>query len=450
MSNSEDGYKDGQLDPRIPLLKPPDESVVKLHLSRLRPSDFAGEDEESSDGESTNKSGEDVATSHIPHEDAIRSYGGLQKVSEVAHVLIQRPIKLDDNVRLQEWRIRITPICASIKKEVNVLTMLFSKGCHDGVPKTTKEIAKHLNELTKVIRHINAQAMPQLKKQMIQSGSRVLCAVASLAEIGTNYGNPTLACGLVWDALERMTTCPRTNGAAIAQEFDVKLRMIADAREEMTKELNLGEDKEGCMGGIRADESKEDKERDAEKLDDDLLDFSYTALEGQALEEAIKALNLIKLTWKVLEHITRFVRWLKGGNIKTSGRITELLSKLYEKVMKFDALVDNLVVEVMYDRSGEETARAQELREALIELVSCAQRSSHFSRRKMVIREGERSRKILSPTMWLKNIMKLLDQLDFSPKEVGTMENSEAQEEKPSEEKSSSNPPSAREEALKK
>merc|ERR1719285_258263 len=128
MSNSEDGYKDGQLDPRIPLLKPPDESVVKLHLSRLRPSDFAGGDEESSDGESTNKPGEDVATSHIPHEDAIRSYSGLQKVSEVAHVLMQRPIKLDSDARLEEHRAQITPICASIKREVNVLTMLFSKG----------------------------------------------------------------------------------------------------------------------------------------------------------------------------------------------------------------------------------------------------------------------------------------------------------------------------------
>merc|ERR1711920_840994 len=113
-------------------------------------------------------------------------------------------------------------------------------------------------------------------------------------------------------------------------------------------------------------------------------------------------------------------------------------------------MVDNLVVEVMWEQGGEETALAQELKEALIELVSIAQSSSHFSRRKMVIREGERSRKILSPTMWLKNIMKLLDQLDFSPKEDSIMENSETREEKPSEEKSSSNTPSATEEILKK
>merc|ERR1719427_543196 len=100
--------------------------------------------------------------------------------------------------------------------------------------------------------------MPQLKKQLIQCGSRVLSAVATLAEIGTNYGNPTLACGLVWDALDKMTTCPRTNGSAIAQEFDVKLKIIADARDEMTKELNL--DDEGHTNVCPVGESKEEDE----------------------------------------------------------------------------------------------------------------------------------------------------------------------------------------------
>merc|ERR1719233_758109 len=223
--------------------------------------------------------------------------------------------------------------------------------------------------------------------------------------------------------------------------------MIADAKREMAKELNLDEDDEGHIIVNSVDENKEKAEGDEEEFDDDdLLDFSCTILEGQALGEAIKALNLIKLTWKVLEHITRFVRWLKGGNIKASGKIAKLLSQLYERVMKFDAMVDNLVVEVMWEQGGEETARAQELKQALIDLVSVAQSSSHFSRRKMVIREGERSRKILSPTMWLKNIMKLLDQLDFSQHEdeaATSVDDSKVREDKPCEEKSSNNPSTA-------
>merc|ERR1719204_2334242 len=129
------------------------------------------------------------------------------------------------------------------------------------------------------------------------------------------------------------------------------MKMIADAKREMAKELNLEEDAEGHIILNSIDESTGKAEEDEEEFDDDdLLDFSCTILEGRALEEAIKALNLIKLTWKVLDHIIRFVRWLKGGNIKASGKIAKLLSQLYERFMKFDALVDNLVVEVMYEQ----------------------------------------------------------------------------------------------------
>jgi len=423
----EDSYRDGDPDPRIPLVKTPDESVVKELLSSLGVVSECAENEDSKEGYMDEPGEEMSTTSENPKEDAIRSYGGLQKVSEVAHLLLQRPLELKNNERVQDKRTQITPICSSIKKEVNVLTMLFSRGHLEGVPKTTKEIAKHLNELTKVIRHINSQAMPQLKKHLVECGARVLCAIASLAEIGTNYGNPTLACGLVWDALGKMTTCPRTNGCAVAQEFESKLKLMEDARIEMTKELKSMTKEHGGNNLVEENKAGNELEVNDDYFDnEEFFDFSTTVLDGEDLKVAMKALNLIGLSCRVVDHITRFVRWLKGGNVKAIGKISYFLSQLHERVMKFDELVDNLVVEVMYDQGGEEANRAQDLKNALIDLVSCAQKSKHFSRRKMVIREGERSRKVLSPTEWLKNVMRLLENLDFSHASGGCNSSNEA------------------------
>merc|ERR1711879_240833 len=162
--------------------------------------------------------------------------------------------------------------------------------------------------------------------------------------------------------------------------------------DDLTTPINPPEQAAGAV------DEEENKIEDDDFMNEFAGEFGPVELSESEREQANRVLQLIQITHRTIQHIIRFVKWLKG-DVKASGKIAAFLTQLTARIDPFDALVDNLVVETMHERTGQVVEQAEILKAALKDLIEFVHTLKKFETRRMVSK-GE----VTNPAKWRQDL----------------------------------------------